>query len=141
MARRSRSEGSVHQVDGRWVAVLELPRKANGKRVRRRRFAPTVSPNKTYAGLIGGFVSTVVFAWMLGPSLTLLDAPRSLLAGILISLAGFAGDLCFSALKRDLGIKDFSATLPGHGGVLDRVDSLVFTAPLFFHFVYYGYGP
>ena len=68
------------------------------------------------------------------------DAPRALLAGVVIAFAGFAGDLCMSAIKRDLKIKNFGATLPGHGGVLDRVDSLVFTAPLFFHLVYYCYG-
>ena len=56
-------------------------------------------------------------------------------------IAGFAGDLCVSALKRDLKIENFGATLPGHGGVLDRIDSLVFTAPLFFHFIHYCYGP
>ena len=111
-----------------------------GKTLGRRKVAPTVSPGKTYAGLIGGVLSTIVLAGLIGPRLTLLDLPRSLLSGLLISVAGFAGDLCFSALKRDLGIKDFGATLPGHGGVLDRVDSLVFTAPLFFHFTYYCYG-
>jgi phosphatidate cytidylyltransferase len=77
---------------------------------------------------------------LIGPHITLLDTRRALLAGIIISVAGFAGDLCLSALKRDLKIDNFGATLPGHGGVLDRVDSLVFTAPLFFHFVYYCYG-
>ncbi len=111
-----------------------------GKTFGRRKVAPTVSPDKTYAGLIGGIISIVVLATIIGPRLTLLDTTRAFLAGILISVAGFAGDLCFSALKRDLGIKDFGATLPGHGGVLDRVNSLVFTAPLFFHFVYYCYG-
>jgi len=111
-----------------------------GKSLGRRKVAPRVSPGKTYAGLIGGVLTTVIFAALLGPMITLLDPLRALLAGVIISVAGFAGDLCMSALKRDLKIKDFGATLPGHGGVLDRVDSLIFTAPLFFHFVYYCYG-
>lgn len=111
-----------------------------GKAIGNRRVAPNVSPGKTYAGLFGGVTSTIVLATLLGPRVTLLDPPRAALAGILIAVAGFAGDLCISAIKRDLKIKDFGATLPGHGGVLDRVDSLVFTAPLFFHFTYYLYG-
>ena len=111
-----------------------------GKSLGKRKVAPTVSPGKTYAGLIGGVLTTVIMAALIGPRITLLDTQRAVLAGIIIAVAGFAGDLCISALKRDLKIKDFGATLPGHGGVLDRVDSLVFTAPLFFHFVYYCYG-
>lgn len=111
-----------------------------GKTLGKRKVAPTVSPGKTYAGLFGGVITTVALAAWIGPRLTLLDAPRAMLAGIIIAVAGFAGDLCMSALKRDLKIKDFGATLPGHGGVLDRADSLVFTAPLFFHFVFYCYG-
>ena len=111
-----------------------------GKSLGKRKVAPTVSPGKTYAGLIGGVATTIVFAVVVGPRLTIMDDARSLMAGVIIGMAGFAGDLCMSALKRDLKIKDFGATLPGHGGVLDRVDSLIFTAPLFFHFVYYTYG-
>jgi phosphatidate cytidylyltransferase len=90
--------------------------------------------------LLGGVLSTIVMAVAIGPHITLLDSYRALLAGIIIGVAGFAGNLCVSALKRDLKIDNFGATLPGHGGVLDRVDSLVFTAPLFFHFAYYCYG-
>ena len=111
-----------------------------GKTMGKRKVAPTVSPGKTYAGLFGGVATTIILAGVIGPRLTVMDLPRSLLAGLMIAVSGFAGDLCFSALKRDLNIKDFGATLPGHGGVLDRIDSLVFTAPLFFHFVFYHYG-
>ncbi|MDA8746006.1 phosphatidate cytidylyltransferase [Rubripirellula amarantea] len=111
-----------------------------GKSIGRRKVAPSISPGKTYAGLVGGVLSTVIFSALVGPRLTLLDFRTSMMAGAIIGVAGFAGDLCLSALKRDLNIKDFGATLPGHGGVLDRVDSLIFTAPLFFHFVYYCYG-
>lgn len=103
------------------------------------RVVPTVSPGKTLAGLLGGVTSTVILAAAIGPQLTFLDTQRSVIAGLIIGLGGFAGDVSISALKRDLGVKDSGMTLPGHGGVLDRVDSLTYTAPLFFHFVYYCY--
>ena len=110
-----------------------------GKSLGKRKIVPQVSPGKTWAGLIGGVATTILLAWIIGPQLTLLDGPRALIAGLLIGLGGFAGDVSISALKRDLGVKDSGTLLPGHGGILDRVDSLTFTAPLFFHFVWYCY--
>lgn len=110
-----------------------------GKSFGNRRVVPKVSPGKTWAGLLGGVATTVLLAATLGPLLTLMDWQRSLMAGLIIGLGGFVGDLSISALKRDLGVKDSGSMLPGHGGVLDRVDSLTFTAPLFFHFVYFYY--
>ena len=110
-----------------------------GKSIGNIKVSPLVSPGKTAGGLLGGVATTVLLAWIIGPRLTLLDGPRSLMAGVIIGFAGFAGDLTMSALKRDLGVKDSGSILPGHGGILDRVDSLTYTAPLFFHFVWFWY--
>lgn len=111
-----------------------------GKSLGRIRVVPTVSPGKTLAGLLGGIGSTVALAALLGPWLTILDLPRAIFVGAIIAASGFAGDVSISALKRDLGVKDSGSILPGHGGILDRVDSLTYTAPIFFHFIYYCYG-
>ncbi|MCC9608471.1 phosphatidate cytidylyltransferase [Blastopirellula sp. JC732] len=111
-----------------------------GKSFGRMRAAPTVSPGKTVAGLLGGIGSTVVLAVLLGPWLTILNWQTAALGGALIAVSGFVGDLSISALKRDLGVKDSGSMLPGHGGILDRVDSLTYTTPIFFHFLYYCYG-
>lgn len=100
---------------------------------------PKVSPGKTWAGLLGGMASTTGLAWLLGPLLTPLAGGYLPLAGVLIGLFGFIGDITVSAVKRDLGIKDTGRLLPGHGGMLDRVDSLTYTAPLFFHYLYFLY--
>jgi len=108
-----------------------------GKTFGRHKVVPKVSPKKTVEGLLGGIVTTAVVAVVAAPFLTPLDRIESLIAGLLIGITGFLGDISVSAVKRDLGIKDSSNILPGHGGILDRVDSLTFTAPLFFHFVYY----
>ncbi len=110
-----------------------------GKTLGRRKVVPRVSPGKTLGGLLGGVLTTMLIACLVGPQLTFLDWKRSLLAGMIIGLGGFAGDVSISALKRDLGVKDSGTILPGHGGILDRVDSLTYTAPLFFHFVHYCY--
>jgi phosphatidate cytidylyltransferase len=118
-----------------------------GKTLGRHRIIPKVSPGKTWEGFLGGMVTTLVVAFaLISFLLPQLSAEGALsidwwiyvlLIGLAISLGGFFGDLTESAVKRDLGIKDSGALIPGHGGILDRVDSLIFTAPLFFHITRY----
>ena len=110
-----------------------------GKTVGKTSVLPKVSPGKTYGGLFGGLLTTMVLAILLGPWLTPMSLLHSLFAGIIIGLGGFLGDVTISAVKRDVGSKDSGQLLPGHGGILDRIDSLTFTAPLFFHYVQYFY--
>ena len=110
-----------------------------GKTCGKRKITPRVSPNKTLAGLLGGVFSTAVAAAIIGPILTPMNVPMACAAGVLIGAAGFVGDIVMSAVKRDIGVKDSGTLLPGHGGILDRLDSLIFTAPVFFHFIYYFY--
>jgi len=109
-----------------------------GRLFGRARVAPTVSPNKTLAGLLGGIATSAALAGALS-YLTPMDWWVAACVGAVGGLVGFCGDLTMSAVKRDLGIKDTGTVLPGHGGVLDRIDSLVFTAPLFLHFIRYVY--
>jgi len=104
-----------------------------GKAIGRRPIAPLVSPNKTIGGLVGGVATTSLLSAALAPFLTTFAAPMGFAIGMGIGIAGFVGDLTMSAAKRDVGVKDTGSLLPGHGGVLDRIDSLIFTAPLFFH--------
>ncbi len=110
-----------------------------GKSMGRRKIVPNVSPNKTWEGFLGGVGTTTVLAVVLSGLLTPLSIPLAFLAGIIISTAGFVGDVTISAVKRDIGVKDSGSLLPGHGGIMDRIDSLTYTAPLFFHFIYYLY--
>ncbi len=110
-----------------------------GKLLGRHKVVPAVSPGKSLEGLIGGLITTAALGVALGPWLTPLDQLQSLGAGLIIGAAGFVGDVVISTLKRDLGVKDSGSLLPGHGGILDRVDSLIYTAPLFFHYTYYLY--
>lgn len=110
-----------------------------GRTLGQAKVVKSVSPNKTWAGLIGGVVSTTALAALAAPWLTPFSLLHAVIAGVIIGISGFFGDVTISALKRDLGVKDTGRLLPGHGGILDRVDSLTFTAPLFFHFTYYFY--
>lgn len=111
-----------------------------GKLFGRLRVVPLVSPNKTWAGLAGGVATTTALGVVLAPWLTPMTRAAAAVAAFGIGASGFIGDIVVSAVKRDLRLKDCSAMLPGHGGILDRIDSLTFTAPLFFHFVRFVYG-
>jgi phosphatidate cytidylyltransferase len=108
-----------------------------GKSFGKSRIVPSVSPGKTWAGFVGGVLTTTLLAFVLGRWFTPMSDIESIGAGVLIAIAGFIGDINMSALKRDLGVKDSGSLLPGHGGILDRIDSLTFTAPLFFHYLYW----
>lgn len=107
-----------------------------GKLLGRRKIAPTLSPNKTLEGFIGGAASaTAVGAalWWATP----FNPWQAAVFALMITLMGFFGGLVMSAIKRDRGVKDFGRLIEGHGGMLDRIDSLCFAAPVFFHLVRY----
>jgi phosphatidate cytidylyltransferase len=146
-----------------WLLYLLVVTEANdmtqafcGRAWGAHRATPHISPNKTWEGFLGGVLATMILAAVLAPWITPLARPApswqglpllglpylpALLAGTIIAVGGIIGDLLMSACKRDRGVKDFGTLLPGHGGVLDRFDSLTITAPLFFHLLrILGYG-
>jgi phosphatidate cytidylyltransferase len=112
-----------------------------GKLLGKHKVTPKVSPKKTWEGLIGGVATTIGVAALIGPYLTPMDHVWSALAGGVIGITGFLGDVNMSAVKRDLGVKDTGGLIPGHGGILDRVDSLTYAAPAFAHFFRYFFFP
>jgi phosphatidate cytidylyltransferase len=110
------------------------------KLIGKHKIAWRVSPNKTWEGFAGGVVSATGIGaalWWATPFTPLQSAGMS----FMICLLGFAGSLVISALKRDIGIKDFGVVIEGQGGILDHVDSLCFAAPIFFHLVRYYFAP
>lgn len=99
---------------------------------KRHLITPILSPKKTWEGFLGGLAATLVLAILLAPWLTTLNTIKQPLAvGLVIAIAGFFGDINMSGIKRNSGVKDSSKLLPGMGGVVDRIDSLTFTAPAF----------
>lgn len=124
------------------TAINDICQFVAGKRFGRHKIAPRSSPNKTWEGLLGGIVGSTVFSLILGLHLELGSALPLACLGFALAIIGFMGDLVFSNTKRQLGIKDFSQMIPGHGGILDRVDSLVLTAPaLYLWLSYWFYSP
>ena len=108
-----------------------------GKAIGRRKITPQVSPNKTWEGALGGWATSAAAFYVLAPFFTPLQPLHAAIIGAVIPMAGFFGDITMSAIKRDLGVKDTSRLIPGHGGVLDRLDSLTFAAPVYFHLLAY----
>jgi phosphatidate cytidylyltransferase len=107
-----------------------------GKLLGRHKILPKVSPNKTWEGFIGGMLSSIVIGYYMS-FLTPLNDWQVILVSFMIAGVGFIGDVVVSAIKRDMGVKDMGEAIPGHGGVLDRIDSLSMTTPIFFHLVYF----
>ena len=102
----------------------------------RRKLAPTISPGKTIegavAGLVGSVIASLISKLLFMPAL---DLHHYLIVGLLLGVVGQAGDLFESRLKRHVGVKDSGTLLPGHGGMLDRADSLIFTAPVYYYYI------
>ncbi|MBI3519763.1 MAG: phosphatidate cytidylyltransferase [Bacteroidetes bacterium] len=107
-----------------------------GKLLGKHKILPKVSPNKTWEGYIGGILTTTALGLALN-FLTPCSTTQILFISFVTANAGFIGDVIISSVKRDLHLKDTSTAIPGHGGVLDRIDSLVVAAPVFFHLVYF----
>jgi phosphatidate cytidylyltransferase len=105
-----------------------------GRALGRHKLAPIVSPNKTIEGSIAGLAGSILAGIVLGSWLLQRQISFLVLASLAAATAGQLGDLVESALKRSAGVKDSSSLLPGHGGMLDRLDSLMFAAPVFFWF-------
>ena len=101
-----------------------------GKTIGGPKLAPRISPKKTWAGLIGGTATAGLVSWLAGGALEVANDPVLLLAGVGLGLWSQVGDLIESQVKRHFGVKDSGAIIPGHGGVLDRIDSLLFTLPV-----------
>ncbi|MBT7610815.1 MAG: phosphatidate cytidylyltransferase [Bacteriovoracaceae bacterium] len=108
----------------------------SGKLFGKHKITPQISPNKTWEGFFGGLILTTLMGYHLS-YLVPLNAMQTTIAAALIAIAGFFGDLNISAVKRDLNIKDMSNFIPGHGGILDRLDSLTFSSLFFFYLIYF----
>ena len=111
-----------------------------GKLLGRHKIAPSVSPNKTWEGLIGGGLTAIALGSALY-GITPFTALESAAMSTVIVFMGFCGGLTMSAIKRDRGQKDFGSIIAGHGGVMDRIDSICFAAPIFFHLTRYYFVP
>lgn len=115
-----------------------------GKLFGRRKLAPQISPNKTLAGSLGAMcLTTTLFAglgYLVFAGTPLAHPSHLVVMGLMVSLLGQLGDLMLSSVKRDVGVKDMGTVIPGHGGLLDRFDSLLLVAPAMFHYVHYFRG-
>jgi phosphatidate cytidylyltransferase len=121
------------------IIVSDSAQYYTGRALGRRPLAPEISPKKTVEGAIGGMVfATAAFALGARWLFPLTPFPVSVVAGAVVAAAGIVGDLFESLLKRSAGVKDSSSLIPGHGGVLDRIDSWLFAAPVFYVFITYG---
>lgn len=111
-----------------------------GRLFGRTKLRDRISPNKTVEGSVGALVVSMALPWALWFGFPHFTPAELVLAGLIVGVGGQFGDLSISLIKREVGVKDTGSLIPGHGGILDRVDSLLWTAPLFFHMAKYHHG-
>ncbi len=121
------------------VALNDVAAFATGKLFGHWPLASQISPRKTWGGAIGCVIVTAAVVWALRPLLPRFGPIQLLLSALIVGVGGQLGDLVISFVKRDLGLKDLGMVFPGHGGWLDRYDSLIFVSPLFFHMMAFYY--
>jgi phosphatidate cytidylyltransferase len=123
------------------IVVSDSAQYYTGRTLGRHPLAPRLSPKKTIEGAVGGFVAAPIFLYFAGPYLVPAASPLIMAAlGVPLAAAGIAGDLFESMLKRAADMKDSSALIPGHGGILDRIDALLFATPIFYMYLRYVYA-
>jgi phosphatidate cytidylyltransferase len=111
-----------------------------GKLFGRHKLRENISPNKTIEGSVGAVIVSLLAPWLLWFAFPHFDPWLLIITGLIVGIGGQLGDLVISYIKRDIGIKDMGAVIEGHGGILDRVDSMIFVAPIFFHVVRWVHG-
>jgi phosphatidate cytidylyltransferase len=117
------------------VEVNDVAAYTCGKAFGKHPLRSEISPKKTWEGAIGAWAVSMALPWALHFSFPHFGALECILTGLIVGIGGQLGDLSISVIKRDLQIKDMGALMSGHGGILDRLDSLIYVAPLFFHMV------
>ncbi len=117
------------------VEVNDIAAYTFGKLFGRHPLRSNISPKKTWEGSLGALGVSMVLPWLLRFSFPHFNALELILTGLIVGITGQLGDLSMSVIKRDLGVKDMGALIRGHGGILDRIDSLIYVTPLFFHMV------
>lgn len=111
-----------------------------GRLLGRRPLVSNISPRKTWAGALGAAAFSMTLPWLVRFTFPHFTTGMLLLTGLIVGVGGQFGDLAISFVKRDVGVKDMGASIPGHGGLLDRIDSLIYVAPLFLHLIDYRFG-
>lgn len=122
------------------IALSDTAQYYTGRLLGRHALAPRISPKKTIEGAVGGFVAAPIFLYFAAPYLVPVSTPMRIAPlGVALVAAGIAGDLFESMIKRAADAKDSSALIPGHGGVLDRIDALLFASPIFYMYLRWLY--
>jgi phosphatidate cytidylyltransferase len=122
------------------VEINDIAAFTCGKLFGKHKLRENISPNKTIEGAIGAIFISLLVPWMLWFSFPHFEPWDLVLVGLIVGIGGQLGDLVISYIKRDIGIKDMGVLIQGHGGILDRVDSMIFVAPIFFHVIRWVHG-